>query len=115
MKSVTPELLFDVNRISKDSDAISHAVDQLYLDHYSIILESERAIKHVHNEYLKLIEPITANIYNTVAHGRPFIPDAFIGSFSQSSYWMVKTMDQIREAYELQHIRAVLLTQMARA
>lgn len=113
MKSVEPELLFEVDRFSKNSDAISHAVDQLYKKHHSIILESERSIEHVHREYLKLIEPITAQIYNTVAQGRPFMPDDFIGSFTQSSFWMVKTMKQISQVYEQQRRRAVLLTRMA--
>lgn len=112
MDIVEPEIQFHVEQLVKDPEEICQALDLLYRRNYAAILESERAIKSVHRGYLELSEPVTAHIFSKIAEGRPFIADDFIGSFSQSSYWMVKTIKQIREAYERQHRRANLLTRM---
>lgn len=113
MKIVQPELLIKVERISCNPEQIGEALDTLYREHYSAIYEAHRSIKNVHDSYLELIEPVTAEIFNKVAHGRTFTADDFIGSFTQSSHWMVKTMKQIHDAYVQQHRRATLLTRMA--
>ncbi len=113
MKIVQPELLVDVKQFSNSSADIGEALDSLYREHYSAILEAQRSIKNVHDRYIELIEPVTAEIFSKVAHGRTFTADDFIGSFTQSSHWMVKTMNQIHDAYVRQHRRATLLTRMA--
>lgn len=113
MKIVQPELLVNVRQFSNSSADIGEALDTLYREHYSAILEAKRSIKNVHDTYLDLIEPVTAEIFSKVAHGRPFIADDFIGTFTQSSHWMVKTINQIHDAYVRQHRRSTLLTRLA--
>ena len=113
MKIVEPDVQYNVKQLLTNPEEIYKALDSLYRCNYPAILEAEHALENVHKGYLELSQPVTAHIFSTVAHGRPFIADDFISYFSESSHWMVKTIRQIRDAYERQHRRATLLTRMA--
>ena len=113
MNSVEPELVLDVHHAPQNFDEICKALDLLYRSNHSIILQSERTIEIVHRQFLDLIHPVTAQLFSTVAHGRPFMQDDFIAYFTQDSYRMIKTMKDIGETYVRQHRRALLLAHMA--
>ena len=106
-------LIYDPVLISQAEQELRHqqekridAIDKLYGQHYVTVQDFERIIRHVHEQGLCILGPVTDEIAKRVTGKEHLLlGEDFTEDFFLRSQWLVENAVKMRQVYE-RHYRA---------
>lgn len=107
--TLDPEIVFQSNLAPSN---VEHAIDALYTSYYKGVRNFEGDMRALHDHYLTLISPASAELCRRASSGRILICEDFLQSIHARSAHMADEATRIRISFERQHRAALELAKM---